>query len=246
MITSYSRYYKVRSHDITGVMVTGKTTKRYPIALGAVRSFLSQEYSGRKLLLIINDNPIPLFPDHATIPPGVVELHVRHEQKYTLGELRNMAFDHVATDGYMVQWDDDDWSHPHRLQYQVDNTTEGCASILKWQVQYDLRTGRCFAGCGREAKVGGFAGTMLFPASTTARFSLKPKGEDTDFLVDLRKAMELKVLITGPTIFMHFCHENNTWHPEHVMKRRRGSRELKPHELADVKKVIQAQYSWAA
>jgi len=235
----------VFSYDITGVMVTGKTTERYPIAMGAVRSFLSQEYSGWKLLLVINDNPIPLFPSPSSIPPGVVELHIQHGKKYTLGELRNIAFDHVQPGGYMVQWDDDDWSHPHRLQYQVDATTEGCASILKWQVQYDLRTGRCFAGCGKEAKVSGFAGTMMFPASTRARFTLKPKGEDTDFLVALRKDMELKVLSTDPTMFMHFCHENNTWHPEHVMKRRSGSRDLKPHELAAVKQVIAAEYSWA-
>lgn len=233
------------NHDITAVMVTGKTTKRYPIAMGAVQSFLAQEYSGRKLLLIINDNPIPLFPDHTTIPANVVELHVRHDKKYTLGELRNIAFDHVAKDGYMVQWDDDDWSHPLRLQYQVDATDDGCASILRWQTQYDLRTGKCFAGCGKEARVSGFAGTMLFPAATEARFTLKPKGEDTDFLVALRKEMELKVISNSPTLFMHFCHENNTWHPEHVMKRRSGSRELMAGELATVKHVIRTQYNWA-
>lgn len=233
------------NHDITAVMVTGKTTKRYPLAIGAVQSFLKQEYRGRKLLLIINDNPIPLFPDHTAIPADVVELHIRHDKKYTLGELRNIAFDHVAKDGYMVQWDDDDWSHPLRLQYQVDATNDGCASILRWQTQYDLRTGKCFAGCGKEAKVSGFAGTMLFPAATEARFTLKPKGEDTDFLVALRKDMELKVINNSPTLFMHFCHENNTWHPEHVMKRRSGSRELMPGERDTVKKVISTQYNWA-
>lgn len=233
------------NHDITAVMVTGKTPKRYPIAMGAVQSFLDQEYRGRKLLLIINDNPIPLFPEPAAIPAGVVELHIQHDKKYTLGELRNIAFDHVDKDGYMVQWDDDDWSHPLRLQYQVDATNDGGASILRWQTQYDLRTGKCFAGCGKEAKVGGFAGTMLFPASTEARFTLKPKGEDTDFLVSLRQNMELKVISNSPTLFMHFCHENNTWHPEHVMKRRSGSRNLMEGELETVKRVISTQYSWA-
>lgn len=234
------------NHDITAVMVTGKTTERYPLAMGAVQSFVDQEYRGRKLLLIINDNPIPLYPDHTLIPKDVVELHIRHEgNKYTLGELRNMAFEHVPADSYMVQWDDDDWSHPLRLQYQVDETTDGCASILKWQTQYDVNTGKCFAGCGKEARVGGFAGTMLFPAAVAARFSLKPKGEDTDFLVAVQKVMELKVLANSPTLFMHFCHDNNTWHKEHVMKRRRGSRDLMAGELETVQQVIRTQYNWA-
>lgn len=234
------------NHHITAIMVTGKTTARYPIAMGAVQSFLSQEYRGQKLLLIINDNPIPLYPDPAAIPAGVVELHIQHQQeKYTLGALRNMAFEHVPKDGYMVQWDDDDWSHPLRLQYQVDATNDGCASILRWQTQYDLRTGKCFAGCGKDAKVKGFAGTMLFPAAVNARFTLKPKGEDTDFLVAVRAAMELKVISNSPTMFMHFCHENNTWHPEHVMKRRSGSRDLAAEELKTVRQVIRTQYAWA-
>lgn len=231
--------------DITAVMVTGKTSARYPLARSAVQSFLSQEYAGRKLLLIINDSAIPLYADTHDIPKDVVELAVHSPHKLTLGELRNIAFEHSDPAGYMVQWDDDDYSAPGRLQYQINNTPEGTATVLRWQTQFDLRTGKCFAGCGRVSRVKGFAGTMLFPVSTKARFTLKPKGEDTDFLVALSQERKLHVLSNSPTDFLHFCHLNNTWHPEHVMQRRKGSRDLSAAELEIVRDIVRKQYTWA-
>jgi glycosyltransferase involved in cell wall biosynthesis len=230
---------------ITAVMVTGKTIERYPLARGAVQSFLSQEYAGKKLLLIINDNPVPLYEDVRAIPDDVVELHINNPRELTLGELRNIAFDHVSPADYMVQWDDDDYSAPGRLQYQIDKTKSGTATVLRWQTQFDLRTGECFAGCGRMSRVKGFAGTMLFPASVKARFTLKPKGEDTDFLVALSREITLDVLANSPTDFLHFCHLNNTWHPEHVMRRRHGSRDLSAPELAVVRGIVRQHYTWA-
>ena len=233
--------------DITAVMITGKTTERYPLAMGAVKSFQSQVYGGRKLLLVINDNQIPLYPDATEIPQGVVELHIRHPRKYNLGELRNLAFEHVlkGSNSYMIQWDDDDFSHPKRLQHQIDGTVAGGASILKWQTQYDTVNGQGFAGCGVESSVKGFAGTMLFPADTKVRFSEKDKGEDTDFLVALRKQLNLRVLSESPTMFLHFCHPNNTWSRGHVMKRRRGSRDLSASELSAVQQMVRENYPWA-
>lgn len=231
--------------SITAVMVTGKTPDRYPLARGAVQSFLSQDYTGKMTLLVINDNAVPLYADPQSLPANVIELRVRNPKACTLGELRNIAFNHVDPDTYMVQWDDDDYSAPSRLRYQVEHTKPGTATVLRWQTQFDLRTGACFAGCGRESMVHGFAGTMLFPAATAARFTLKPKGEDTDFLVALKKERRLEVLSNMPTDFIHFCHLNNTWHPEHVMRRRRGSRDLSAAELQIVRDVVRQQYTWA-
>lgn len=230
---------------ITAVMITGKTTARYPLAMGAVQSFLSQDYAGKKLLLIINDNPVPLYTDTKAIPAEVVELHITNPRKFTLGELRNIAFDHVSLEDYMVQWDDDDYSSPGRLRYQIDKTKPGTATVLRWQTQFDLRTGACFAGCGKASRVKGFAGTMLFPASVKSRFTLKPKGEDTDFLVALSREIKLDVLSNSPTDFLHFCHLNNTWHPEHVMRRRYGSRDLSAPELETVRSIVRKHYTWA-
>lgn len=233
--------------DIVGVMITGKTPARYPLARSAVESFFAQDYQGKKQLLILNDNPIPLY-EEADRPAGVLQVGIQNvegEPRKSLGVLRSTAIELAPKDGYIVQWDDDDFSHPTRLSYQVAATQPGTASIFRWQVQYDLKSGKCFAGCGRESAVRGFAGTMLFPANTAARFKDVPRGEDTYFLQDLRKRTKLTVLSNRPTLFFRLCHENNTWDTNHVMRRRPGSRDLTPHELKTTRSIIAAHYPQA-
>lgn len=227
---------------VTAVMITGKTPERYPIAFAAVESFLNQTYEGPKQLLIINDNPIPLYQDKSKIPPNVVEVAV--PPATSLGALRNIAFEHVTT-GLVVQWDDDDFSRPNRLKYQIAATPPGTVSVLKWQIQYDLVTGKHCAGCGRVSGVGGFPGTMVFPADLKLRFPDKAKGEDSDFLKELRNTMHIVRLDNMPQYYIHLCHANNTWHREHVMRWRPGSRRLTAKELQDLRFTANKYYAWA-
>jgi len=232
---------------IAAIMVTGKTVARYALARAAIQSFLSQDYNGKTHLFIINDNPAPLL-EEATSYANVTEVRVPlRATPCTLGELRNVGLD-MAADGfdYVVQWDDDDFSLPHRLSYQIKETTRGTASIFRWQTQYNLATGACFAGCGNVSTVKGFAGTMLFPATTKARFQSVARGEDTYFLQAVKQKTTLHVISNRPEIYLRLYHGHNTWPESHVMRRRAGSRQLHDNELAIVRQIVETNYPWAA
>lgn len=212
------------STAVVAIMITGKTVVRYPLALCSVAAFENQAYAGPRQLLIVNDSPIPLFPDGT--PPFVQELHIPQEPR-TLGELRNIAINHASSLGdYLVQWDDDDYSHPGRLAWQVTNTPAGDASIFRWEIHQDLATGEAFANNGRQSRVQGFAGTMLWPASSVVRFPAKGRHEDTEFLLQLRRTTQLHVLENPPCFYVRGYHGNNTWSRKHVMQRKPGSRNL--------------------
>lgn len=211
--------------SVTAIMITGKDPARAPLASIAVGAFLAQTYADKRLV-IVNTGAAPLLAEAA---PGVEERHLPEAASKSLGHLRNLAMRGVKT-GYLVQWDDDDFSAPERLHRQVSATPRGSASIFLREIHCCLATGQAFNGCGRESRAGGFAGTMLWPATYTGKFPDLGRHEDTEFLLPLKAEGKLKVLDNDPCLYVRFYHGHNTWEREHVMRRRSGSRDLSPEQ----------------
>lgn len=211
------------STTVTGVLVTGKTEERFPLAKRAVHCWQHQLFNSRCELLVINDHPdIALFPDGA--PHGIRE--IRLPNRRTLGELRNIAIDNAKGD-YLVQWDDDDYSHPSRLLWQVERTKAGRASIFRYEVHCDLTTKQpTFVNNGSVTRCHGFAGTMMWPRSVNCRFPSLGKHEDTEFVLQLQQLCGLDVLENDPLMYCRFYHGHNTWSHSHIMKPKPGSRPM--------------------
>ena len=232
---------KPANTHVTGVLVTGKHTDRFAMARRAVKSWQLQEYDGPRQLLVINDHPTESLYDPAAAPAGVLE--VRMEERHSLGRLRNIGIAAAPAESvYMVQWDDDDFSAPSRLQYQVESTKSGQASIFRYEINYDLLTGNAFVNNGRAIRGGGFPGTMLWPLSTKARFPDKGKAEDTEFVLALRSELSVQVLRNDPRLYTRTYHGLNTWSQKHVMKRKPGSRDLSDHERLYLESLRQEGY----
>ena len=232
--------------DITCVMVTGKTVNRYPMARCAVGAFLAQQLLGvTAKLLIVNDNPIPLLEPNEFADQNVEELHVA-EQGMTLGELRNLAMD-TADSPYMMQWDDDDHATPHRIAWQRGQTNFVTqeVTIFRREVHINLFDGSAFVNNGKSSRVGGFAGTMLWPLDGI-RFPALGKHEDTEFLLKYKNQGRLRVLNNDPALYCRFWHGNNTWSKKHVLKRKPGSRNLDGTEQAVVDLLMKEVYDGVA
>lgn len=227
------------STSVTGVLVTGKTTERYPLARKAVEAWMLQNYPGPRQLLIINDHPDTPLMKQSELPEHVFEIRVQKRQ--SLGALRNHGLN-LAQGDYVVQWDDDDYSHRDRLAYQVINTELGSSSIFRWEVHCNLKSGQAFANCGDEIRTKGFPGTMLWPKTVAARFPAKGKAEDTEFVLDLKAEVGLKVLENDPLMYFRCYHGHNTWSEQHVMKRKRNSRDLTETERAYVDGMLSGPY----
>lgn len=225
--------------SVTGVLVTGKTPERYPLAKKAVAAWQYQNYPGPRQLLIINDHPTQALYKQDELPEHVHEIRVR--KQLPLGSLRNTGMA-LAQGDYVVQWDDDDYSHRERLVRQVMNTEPGKASIFRWEIHCNLKTGQAFANCGDEIRGKGFPGTMLWPKDVAARFPATGKAEDTEFILDLRAECGLQVLNNKPELYFRCYHGHNTWSEQHVMKRKRGSRDLNPEERAYVDSLLNGTY----
>lgn len=214
--------------SVTGVLVTGKTTDRYGMAKQAVAAWNAQNYPGPRQLLVINDHPTERLLTAAEMQGHIFEVRVR-DGGNTLGHLRNIGTK-LAQGDYVVQWDDDDYSHPERLTYQVTNTPEDGASIFRYEINCDVHTGEGFVNCGKQIRCKGFPGTMLYPRDTPCRFPDKGKAEDTEFVLDLADYSDLVVLDNPPEMYVRFYHGANTWHRAHVMTRKLGSRDLSPKQ----------------
>jgi glycosyltransferase involved in cell wall biosynthesis len=106
---------------VSCIMPTYNRRRFVPLA---VRTFLTQDYPNRELV-VIDDGSEPVA-DLVEGAPGV--RYFRLPGRVTIGEKRNLACALAAGD-LIAHWDDDDWYSPRRLRYQADPILTGAADI---------------------------------------------------------------------------------------------------------------------
>lgn len=220
--------------SITGVLVTGKSIERFPLAHRAVQAWLQQRYPGDRELLIINDHPTESL--YTSDPPAGVR-EIRIPERFTLGALRNMGIKHASHE-YIIQWDDDDFSGSNRLSWQVAHTREGRASIFRYEVHCNLFTGEAFVNDGDIIRCHGFPGTMLWPRATVCQFPDQGTKEDTEFVLNLASVRGVDILDNDPLLYCRFFTGNNTWSEKHIMTRKPGARDLSNDERMYVQQLL--------
>ncbi|MBZ4417831.1 glycosyltransferase [Myxococcus sp. RHSTA-1-4] len=106
---------------VSCIMPTYNRRRFVPLA---VRWFLAQDWPDRELI-VVDDGSEPagdLLPEDPRIR------HVRLERRHSLGAKRNLACQ-AARGDVIVHWDDDDWSAPTRLTYQVSSLLQAGAAV---------------------------------------------------------------------------------------------------------------------
>jgi predicted O-methyltransferase YrrM len=81
----------------------------------AIRYFLEQDYPNRELVVV--DDGKDCVADLIPADPWI--RYVRLPERLTIGAKRNVACEQARGE-LVVHWDDDDWSAPRRLSYQVE------------------------------------------------------------------------------------------------------------------------------
>ena len=106
---------------VTCIMPTADRRRFVP---GAIRWFLAQDYAERELVIVDDgaDSVADLVPDDPRIR------YFRSETRQPVGVKRNFAC-RAARGEVLVHWDDDDWSAPWRLRYQIDQLRAEAADI---------------------------------------------------------------------------------------------------------------------
>ncbi len=181
---------------VTCVMLT---RNREQMAVRAVRAFEAQTYKRRRLLVLDGSDAysVDLASALAKVRQHLCYCALFAFERGTLsvGQLRQMAIRRVEqmwpmeSDGpdLIAHWDDDDWSSPHRLEYQVMQMAQGLMEgvsafhrMLFWDQEH------------REAWE--YRGTplgtsLLYPRALAMQipFNEGPgAGEDTRWLSELR------------------------------------------------------------
>ena len=202
--------------EVTAVMIT-RNMERHTYVLMSIRSFLNQTYGASRLLIVNDGNPVGL--DH----PRIREVMLPFEAERTLGDLRNIALDHVETP-LVIQWDDDDWSRPDRIAVQVGAYVPDHAVLLQNQIRCDIRSGEYRSVSYPD----GIDGTILHPANES-RYPSWAKSEDTEFLKSWREVGKTTVVDNEPGVYIRLYTGHNTWHRDHIMWP--GQKVCRPEEL---------------
>ncbi len=138
---------------VSALMVVGNA-RRFRMASRAVDQFSQQTYAHRELV-IVNSSERRLTERDTDMGR---EILVDPAQYPTVGALRNLAV-REATGEWCMPWDDDDYSHPHRMTFQMAYRREDACVLLTHQLRVDVRNNVAIVWNEPD----GIPGTIMFP-----------------------------------------------------------------------------------
>lgn len=169
-----------RSHPLVSCVMP--TADRLRFVPQAIRYFQRQDYPSRELV-VLDDGRERVG---GLIPPDPRIRYVALERPLVLGAKRNRACE-LARGEVIVHWDDDDWTAPHRLSYQVAELERHGADVCGLSQQLYLDPAHRAAWLyrypsGRRPWVAG--NTLCYPRELWARnpFREVAVGEDSRFV----------------------------------------------------------------
>lgn len=225
---------------VSAVMVTGHKPARKPLALIAIESLLAQTYQELELVVVTTGFRLEL--------PQALKGRV-HQIPYspaaTLGELRNAAQSACSGD-YITQWDDDDWSHPERIEEQLSaaEANPRHAVLLKSQVRYSFASNAATVRrWHNQGGIPGIPGTILYPAKQPLpKYHNIRRDEDTRFVRDHFHG-RVVVLDNFPHLYLRFWHGANTWDEKFVMDNFKAGEFRIPEDSAAYLRSVLPKYS---
>ncbi len=195
------------------------TRDRPELARRALHCFAQQTWANKELV-IVDDGAT----DYVSLVYDltVQGLQVRYEQiesrpDVRLGGLRNLTLE-LARGAWCIQWDDDEWYHPQRIEHQM-KASEGVAGVaLRWTLMH-VESARLGILDYRADTGVATPGTILHHRDA-ARYPNLARGEDAAFLREVRRVGGLRVLGREYShLFVRCFHGANTWEEQHFLAR---------------------------
>jgi len=193
--------------------------RAFPARL-AIACFQNQTYSNRELVVVT-------AAKNSEVKALVAELDdprirfIEAPGAETVGDLRNCAIPQAAGDLIAV-WDDDDLSHPYRLQWQYAGLRQGKGDacflshvILWWPARAWLTS----------SSTRRWENTMLVKASVLPPYPGIRRGGDT-ILVETLKASNHLVTMLMPFGYCYINHGANIWGDAHFERLFRSASHL--------------------
>ena len=187
----------------------------------AVRCFDDQTVTERELL-IIHDGGNALDLTIQELAEEFPDSQIRVEQEkpgLSLGALRNRSVE-LASHDIVCQWDDDDLSHPKRLEVQLAELRREEADFCFFtdQLHYFEHTGEMYWDdwTVEEYPMSLIQGTLMGYRDRLGSYDDLPKGEDTPVVVDLvRRGCRVAQLSGRGYLLIYVFNGRNAWGLEH-------------------------------
>ncbi len=198
------------------------TANRPGFVARAVALFEAQTYTNRELI-IIDDGEADLSNIVNSSPQrdAIRYYRLSSDCGLNLGQLRTKSIE-VADGDWCIQWDDDEWYHPERIERQLNEAKlQGVgSSALKWTLMHinDLeetknKVFRVDTGIATP-------GTLLFRRDVGVEYRPLARNEDGIFMREVRDKMGLAVMGKEYShLFIRVFHGANTWEVDHFMSR---------------------------
>jgi O-antigen biosynthesis protein len=196
----------------------------------AIHCFLCQDYPNRELI-IVDDGDDPIAD---LVPPDPRIRYVPLDKRLSLGAKRNLIGE-LARGDIIVHWDDDDWSAPHRVSYQVATLLREQADLgtISRTYYYEPATRRAWLHAYpltvRALRDGG---TLCYRRALWKRspFPDTSIGEDTRFVRTARSARA--AIMTEYTWYVALIHNKN------VSWKARGGPHWYPRPLTEIQHLL--------
>jgi len=184
------------------------TADRRRFVPAAIHNFQSQDYLDRELIILDDgkDSVADLVPNDPRIR------YIRAPRKQTLGVKRNECVK-ASRGGLIMHWDDDDWSAPHRIRYQVESLLREGAELcgLRQMLFHDLKLGDTWLyNYPATLRLWLAGGSLLYTRDFWQRapFPNLQVGEDTRFVWSQRNPR--LVVLPDYQFYVAMIHLDNT------------------------------------
>ena len=194
------------------------TRDRRWLARRAVECFSEQTWENRELVIIDDGTE-----DYEPILEAYRAKHVIHyhrvpsDPELRLGGLRNLSLEQ-ANGELLVQWDDDEWYHPERIEQQARVLLAGCTVTYLEDMLVHIDLPRLVDRLYHTRSASGTVAGTVMHKRTDVRYPNLAKAEDSLYLRQLRGVGHARPTPVPHTHLMIRCyHGNNTWALEHFV-----------------------------
>ncbi|MGB3674141.1 MAG: glycosyltransferase [Candidatus Nanopelagicales bacterium] len=211
---------------LSALMVTGSRPRQAKVAIAC---FQRQTYPNTELVIVDDGRSDELAEFVSCLRDDRIRMVRLPTSDATLGELRNVSVDHARGE-LLCQWDDDDFSDPDRLLWQVSallDTDVAACFLERWLVLWTSQP-RLAISTRRL-----WEGSMVARREAIGRYPSLRRGEDSAVVQGIL-ALGPVVLLDAPELYVYVVHGENTFDSKHFD----AHWDAATHQFADVDGAI--------
>ncbi len=218
------------------------TRARVPLLKRVVQSFKDQKYINKELVIVYENDDLSTKQFlRQVLDNNIIKIEAGTSPKLTLGELRNLSI-RECNGEYFCQWDDDDWSHNSRLEFQMDviHKSQMPACVMIHWLIFDALENQAYVSNRRP-----WEGSILCKKSLITeelKYEDNDRGEDTTIIKKLF-SKNLIFPVVMPKLYIYVYHGRNVWFHDHWEKIFRTSRRLSAESSQIVRDILDGKYS---